>query len=133
MKPTYFWLIFIILITLALISAVQSENLYPTLQLSAEKWDFGVIREGDIVERDFIIKNKGRGSLFILEIIASCDCTTVTVADEEVSAGEKTSFKVTFDSKGLNGIVQRMIVIRSNDPDQPIKRLIITGKVKPKK
>ncbi len=114
--------------------------------------DLGTIdyREG-IVTTYFALENRGPGDLVIKEMETSCGCTgaSLIINGEEgpkfgmrghgawptgwsarVRSGERAELKVTYDPLAHGpyvGSFDRMVLIHSNDPNEPVKRVRIYG------
>jgi hypothetical protein len=106
-------------------SLSDAENAIPlALRPSAEKqakmvFDqplvyLGRITEGDSVSYTFHFRNKGNMPLQITSVNASCGCTTPKWSKELVQPGKKGFIKVTFDSHGKEGKVQKTITAYAN-------------------
>ncbi len=124
----------------------------PQLAIMPEAQNLGTIdyRKG-IVTVYFTVENKGSSDLVITEMETSCGCTeaSLIVNGEEgprfgmrghgnwptgwsatLKPGERAQLKVTYDPNAHGiyvGPVERIILIRSNDPEWPTKRLRIYG------
>ena len=81
------------------------------------------------MEHVFTISNKGKSDLYIRKVKASCGCTAVDPEDDMVPAGESTTMKVVFDSRGKVGKQNKTITIISNDPKHPRSILWVKGVV----
>jgi len=110
-------------------SKTLGEN-QPHITLSEESWDFGTISQGDKVSRKFKIFNAGKGILKINQVRTSCGCTAAIIASKTIKPAENTEIEVTFRSGKREGRVIKYIFIDSNDPDEPHKRITITGFIK---
>jgi hypothetical protein len=106
-------------------AASSSENTIPLeLRPSPEKqakmvFDqplvyLGRIKEGEQISYTFHFKNKGNMALQILSVNASCGCTTPKWSKELVQPGKKGFIKVTFDSKGKEGKLQKTVTVYAN-------------------
>jgi len=74
----------------------------------------GRIKEGEQISYTFHFKNKGNMPLQILSVNASCGCTTPKWSKELVQPGKKGFIKVTFDSKGKEGKLQKTVTVYAN-------------------
>jgi hypothetical protein len=74
----------------------------------------GRIKEGEQISYTYHFKNKGNMPLQILSVNASCGCTTPKWSKELVQPGKKGFIKVTFDSKGKEGKLQKTITAYAN-------------------
>lgn len=101
----------------------------PELKFKEDSYDFGKIKQGDIVKHNFVCSNNGDLDLVLKDVRTSCGCTAANVAGEKISPGKKGKIKVVFDSKGFSEKVNVHINIESNDPVQPLKQLLISADV----
>jgi len=105
------------------------EVLPPKIAFSEELWDFGLIKQENVVTHVFEVRNLGEAELVISKVRASCGCTAALVSSPEVAPGSSSQIKVVFNSSGFRGKVSKYIYVESNDPDQPVSRLTITATV----
>ena len=110
-------------------SAVSPDSRGPELKFKEYNWDFGKIKQGDIVKHNFLYSNNGDLDLVLKDVRTSCGCTAANVSDKKTSPGKKGKIKVVFDSKGFSEKVNVYINIESNDPAQPLMQLIISAVV----
>ena len=97
------------------------------LGLKETEFDFGKIPQGKPVTHSFEVTNNGKDSLRIVNIEASCGCTTPEWEREKVQGpGEKTAINVGFNA-GVNGRFEKTITIVYNDNQK--KQIIIKGDV----
>ncbi len=101
----------------------------PEIKFKEDIWDFGKIKQGDIVKHFFVFSNTGDLDLVLKDVRTSCGCTAANVADKKISPGKKGKIKVDFDSKGFIEKVNVYINIESNDQAQPLKQLLISADV----
>ena len=74
----------------------------------------GRIKEGEQISYTYHFKNQGNMPLQILSVNASCGCTTPKWSKELVQPGKKGFIKVTFDSKGKEGKLQKTVTAYAN-------------------
>ena len=86
----------------------------PVLSFPDTAHDFGVIREGEKVQHEFIFKNTGRSPLIIAGAETSCGCTVPTFTHEPVPPGGTGTLKVLFSSEGKQGHVVKAVTVKSN-------------------
>lgn len=75
---------------------------------------FGRIKDGEQVTFEFEYKNVGSNPVVISEAKASCGCTVPEYTLSPIQPGEKSTIKVTFDSKGKRGMNEKNILVRTN-------------------
>ncbi len=93
--------------------------------------DFGSIKEIDgAVEFDFVFKNTGTESIKILNVKASCGCTTPAWTKEEVASGKKGFIKVNYNPRNRPGHFHKTLTVTTSDNSSIILR--INGQVDPK-
>ena len=84
------------------------------IELDKEVHDFGTIKEGDVVETEFIVKNVGESDLLIHDAKGSCGCTVPQPPKEPIKPGDSAPIKVTFDSKNKPGQQEKTVTLTTN-------------------
>lgn len=102
----------------------------PNIALSAEKWDFGTIIQGEVATHIFEIKNTGESELTIYNVRTSCGCTAVLLSSNNIPPSKSAELKVTFASSGYTGNFEKSVYLNSNDPDESYKTIVISGNIK---
>ena len=74
-----------------------------TIQYESEKFNFGVVDEGEVVKHVYKFKNTGTEPLIISNAKGSCGCTVPTWPQEPIAPGPFGEIKVEFNSKGKPG------------------------------
>jgi hypothetical protein len=92
-------------------------------------WEFGNVKEGEIVEHDFVFTNDSQTALLIKEISSTCGCTVPKVEKKNLGPGESTSIKVKFNSAKYRGLIKQFVYINTDSVDNPIIRLTVTAQV----
>lgn len=92
-------------------------------------WDFGQVKEGEVLRHEFLLKNETAKTLNIKEIHTSCGCTASEVKKKTLLPQESTLIEVKFDSKGYSGQTQQFIYVHTDSLDNPIIRYIIKAEV----
>jgi len=125
-----FWLVFI-LIFLGVVgygyykaTPDKSREKAPQIKVTPDFFDFGKVKYGKVLKRDFTIKNSGEGKLKIKQVSTSCACTEAEVNEKSLPPGEKTTLSVEYDTGAMSklhgkGNQKRIIFIQSNDPLNP--------------
>lgn len=98
----------------------------PRVVFKEKEWDFGRIKQGEVVTHEFIFRNEGTAPLKITRVTTSCGCTAALVSANEVAPGQEGRLKVTFDSRGYYDKVIKYVYFESNDPEKPRIELTIT-------
>ncbi len=69
----------------------------------ADTLRFGRMREGEMVEKEFRIKNTDDEPLVIINVDSSCGCTLFGFSREPVMPGQEKIVTASFDSAGYHG------------------------------
>lgn len=85
-----------------------------TIQYEETKFDFGTIKEGDVVKHAFRFRNTGSNPLMISRTDVSCGCTTPTFSKEPIQPGGEGEIMVQFDSKNKKGHQEKNVLVHSN-------------------
>jgi hypothetical protein len=86
----------------------------PEFKFEVEEYNFGTIKQGDIVNYDFSFTNSGKKPLIITEAHGSCGCTVPQFPKDPIKKGEKGVIKVTFNSASKMGMQDKTITLTSN-------------------
>ena len=101
------------------------------ISFEEKSWNFGELRDGDIVNHDFKFKNVGNAPLNIKNVTATCGCTQPTFPFLPIAPGEEGTISVTFNSTGkINEQRPTVTVITNGKPS--IVKLNLEGMVRPK-
>lgn len=92
-------------------------------------YNFGTIKQGEIVKYSFSFKNDGEKPLLISSAQASCGCTVPNYPKEPIAPGETGVIDVQFNSTGKLGMQNKSINITANT-DPAITTLLLKGTVK---
>jgi Protein of unknown function (DUF1573) len=106
-----------------------AQLLQPSLVLQQNSFDFGDIKQGEIVTHTFVLSNNGGDLLKINNVQASCGCTAAVPEKSELAPGESTNLSVKFNSTGRLGMQKKTVKIFTNDPQAPEMTVTITGNV----
>jgi len=110
-----------------LIFLVHFLILSPRISCKESVYDFGRVEEGTFVLHTFLVKNSGDETLKILKVWTSCGCTAANTGKRELLPGDSTTIKVRFNTKGYRAKTTKAIFIKSNDPENSIFVLKLTG------
>ncbi len=122
MKKTLF--LFVILLV-----SINGQVVGPKLSVSETSFDFGEIKEGDVVNHDFVVYNTGDDLLVIKDVRASCGCTAALPDKKELKPGESTKIHVEFNSIRRKGQQRKHVYVTTNDPENKEVRLTFTTNI----
>lgn len=110
-------------------NAKQSPEGKPKLVFEKEMYNFGEIKEGDVIGKYIHFTNSGNAPLVLNKVIANCGCIQVKYPEEPVKPGEKGRLEVIFDTNGFYGRQVKFLKIFSNDSSSTGKELMIYATV----
>ncbi|MCC5928409.1 MAG: DUF1573 domain-containing protein [Cyclobacteriaceae bacterium] len=111
--------------------SIDSNIQGPAIRFEQEVFDFGTVKEGDVVEHTFVFTNVGSLPLLIENALASCGCTVPEWSSEPIQPGKSGSIKVRFNTNNRPNQQLKTVTVRANtDPAET--RLRIKGVVTPK-
>lgn len=99
-----------------------------TIEFPERVYDFGTIKEGEVVEHVFTFNNTGTAPVILAQVSATCGCTTPEYTSVPVKPGASGEIKVHFDSNGQAGSQQKIVTIRSN-AENSVETVQIKGTV----
>ncbi|MEI8278897.1 MAG: DUF1573 domain-containing protein [Bacteroidota bacterium] len=85
-----------------------------TIQFEETKFDFGTIKEGDVVKHAFRFRNTGSNPLMISRTDVSCGCTTPSFPKEPIQPGGEGEIMVQFNSANKKGHQEKNVLVHSN-------------------
>lgn len=93
----------------------------PVIQFAEENFDFGTMKEGDVVEHKFKFKNVGKSPLQIQDVQVQCGCTVAKKPEAPIGVGQESEIVVSFNSEHKAGINKKFVTVYSNaNPPQSV-------------
>lgn len=83
-------------------------------------YDFGVVKEGDILKRRFYFSNEGKEEVNITQVNTSCACTVSKVDNKKVPPGKRVPVEIQFNTAGYPGVKTRYIYVHTDLKANPI-------------
>jgi hypothetical protein len=105
----------------------------PDVEVPEKFYDFGSIGPTDVVERTFIVRNKGEAPLTISRAYTTCGCTTAEISASIIPPGKVATVKIRFDAgyhDTAGQTVRRGVILENNDPDQSQAEVWIQASVR---
>ncbi len=84
------------------------------IKFDEPNFDFGTVKEGDIVEHTFHFTNTGKVGLIIYEATSSCGCTVPETPKELIPPGGKNKIVAKFNTTDKPGDQLKTIAVHSN-------------------
>jgi hypothetical protein len=100
-------------------SAQDQKETGPVFKFDDTKWNFGMVRESELVHMEFKFTNTGTEPIIITEVKTSCGCTKVDYPKTPIKPGEKGVIKVNFDTTGKLDRQDRTVDVISNAKGGP--------------
>ncbi len=101
----------------------------PIISFDTTRYDFGKIKQGDVVNYTFKFKNTGTGPLLIRKVKTSCGCTTTFYSRDTIPPGGEGEIRVKFNSAHKIGRQVKVITVITNSPKTTKAILQLTGVV----
>lgn len=118
-----------IAVLLALASAAPAAAKDARVKFRETAWDFGKIKQGEVVTHEFIFKNVGDAPLLIEQVETSCGCAAALLSDKRVEPGKEGKIKASFDSRGYSGKVVKYVFVVSNDVEEARRELSFSADI----
>lgn len=103
----------------------------PKIEFQKKEFDFGTLKEGEIVECTFTFKNIGTAPLKITSVDADCGCTVPQYSTDEILPGKEGQIKTIFNSDGFRNNIFKTIDVETN-ADSIITELTISAFIESK-
>lgn len=105
-------------------SAQNPTDKQPIIQFDKTEFDFGKILQGEVVSYTFHFTNTGNAPLIITNVEKSCGCTASDYPRNPIEPGGTGDIKITYDSKGHQGVQSKALVVVANTmPSQTVLRI----------
>lgn len=98
-------------------STGTKSKLSPKISLEEREFNFGEVKEGQLVSHAFKIKNEGVIDLIIQSVAPSCGCTASDYP-QKLAPGEEGKITLAVKTNGMNGKNDRYVDVFSNDSTQ---------------
>lgn len=92
----------------------SSEKKYARIKFESPEYEFGTVKQGELVNHTFTFKNDSDEPLIISNASASCGCTVPQWPKDPVKPGEEGKIQVQFNSTGKSGIQNKTVIITAN-------------------
>jgi hypothetical protein len=102
-----------------------------TMTLDKREYDFGTVKEGEIVETIFKVTNSGTTDLVITNATGSCGCTVPVWPKAPIKPGETGDIAVKFNTSGKPNRQMKTVTLTTNTTSGK-ELLTIRGSVTPK-
>lgn len=90
----------------------------PVMKFEKMEYDYGKIKQGEVVTKEFKFKNTGKQPLIISSAQGSCGCTVPEWPKDPIGPGKSGVIKVTFNSTHKSGLQDKTVTIKSNAKEE---------------
>ena len=102
----------------------------PVISIPLEEPDYGELLQGEVIVREFEVKNEGTSTLKIWRANPSCSCTKILDFPRSLEPGEKGVVKFEVDSKKVKpGDTRKGITLENNDVERSKIRFVFSAKI----
>ncbi|HYC29600.1 MAG TPA: DUF1573 domain-containing protein [Chitinophagaceae bacterium] len=100
----------------------------PTMDFRDTVFDFGTMKDGEIINHEYEFTNNGKTPLIISNAAGSCGCTVADFPREPIAPGNSGNIKVSFSSAGKEGHQEKSVSLTTNS-GRGVHVLYIKGEV----
>ncbi|RNI25040.1 DUF1573 domain-containing protein [Rufibacter latericius] len=86
----------------------------PSIVFEEPKFNYGDIKQGDVIEHDFLFTNNGTLPLIIYNVKTTCGCTATEFPQAPVMPGGTAVIKASFNSAKKRGQQNKVLIVESN-------------------
>jgi hypothetical protein len=99
------------------------------IKFKETSWDFGRVKQGEILSHEFVFSNEGDATLVIQKVTTTCGCTAALLSADKIPPGKEGEIEIKFDTRGYGGQVAKLLYVDSNDPDRARLQLQVTADI----
>ena len=105
-------------------------NSLARLAITRDLYDYKVVSEGDLISEVILITNSGSELLEIFKVETNCECLTAELSASSIKPNTNAQLRIKFDTNSRGGLERKMITLFTNDPNLPVKNIVIKAHVK---
>jgi len=98
-----------------------SQNGKPHISFKDTKYNFGFVKQGQVVKIEYDFTNTGKEPLIISDIEVTCGCTVAEFPRYPIHSGESGIILITFNTKEKEDRQDRTVNVISNASNSPAK------------
>lgn len=104
----------------------KERNSAPLPMAESSTYNFGVVKEGNIINASFKIKNIGKKELIIHK--AEAESSQIKIDNPKtIPSGEQKRVTLEIGTTGNTGKISHIITLITNSPSRPVMNLVVTG------
>lgn len=101
----------------------------PKIKFKETAWNFGKVKQGEVLSHEFIFTNEGDATLVIQKVSTSCGCTAALVSADKIPPGKEGRIEIKFDTRGYGGQLSKLVYVDSNDPGEAHRQLEVAAEI----
>jgi len=105
----------------------------PRISIEPASFDFGQALPNKTLTKEFSLKNFGGTDLVIEGVSTTCGCTVGQLETKVIKPGATVPLRVSLETRSYSGVVQRAVLVRSNDPAKALFEVKVQVNVQPAK
>jgi hypothetical protein len=98
------------------------------IRFEEERYYFGKVSQGAVVEHIFKFKNIGTDTLLIDRVETTCGCTAAIASANRIAPGDTGQINVRFDTGGKVGAVNKPVFVFTNGA-RPVYQVDLYGEI----
>ena len=99
------------------------------LRIREQEVDFGRIKSNEPSVKEIQFLNSGKSILDIRSVKGNCTCIRASASETSINPGATGTLRIEFNPMDRKGTQQKAVTVYSNDPQNPVQRLIFTAYV----
>lgn len=101
----------------------------PKIKFKETAWNFGKVKQGEVLSHEFIFTNEGDATLVIQKVSTSCGCTAALVSADKIPPGKEGRIEIKLDTRGYGGQLSKLVYVDSNDPGEAHRQLEVAADI----
>lgn len=101
----------------------------PQIKIVDLSFDMGNVKQNTVGKYQVSFLNVGKSNLEVRAIQPNCTCITAKASKETLKPGDNATIDVSFNPQERLGTQQKAIMVYTNDPQNPVQRIIFTAYV----
>ncbi len=93
-------------------------------------WQLGEVEENQIYQTEIEIPNANETPLKILQVRSSCGCVDATILQPIAVPNRPARIRLTLDTTGIESPFRTFVYLQTDQEDQPVRRLTVSGRLK---
>lgn len=116
-----------------LLGTASTAGAGPRIDVRPDRINFGTMKPGERKRRVVRLRNAGDATLRIDQVRPSCaECIVDPIDVRSLAPGAGVDLPITFEAANVPGRQTAFVMLETNDPNTPLKRITITADVLPK-